>query len=116
MRRFLREKRPSEYNLLGYAATVLEGLAGYQLMECDPGDLHHSIRYPEDRARMAGQIERMRTDPKPFALVQSTLGIGFEQISQAFELLAAAHAPMARLDGSPTARPPVRTGPPPPAG
>ncbi len=104
MRRFLREKRPSEYNLLGYAATVLEGLAGYHLIECDPGDLHHSIRYPEDRSRLTGEIERMRTEPKPFALVQSALGIGFEQISAAFELLAAAHAQTAQRQDSPAAR------------
>ena len=89
IRRFLREKRPSEYNLLGYAATVLERGAGYHLIECDPQDLHHSIRYPEDRARVVEEIERMRTEPKPFALVQSTLGIGLEQVSELFDRLAA---------------------------
>ena len=89
IRRFLREKRPSEYNLLGYAATVLERGAGYHLIECDPQDLHHSIRYPEDRARVLQEIERMRTEPKPFALVQSTLGIGLEQVSELFDRLAA---------------------------
>jgi hypothetical protein len=95
IRRFLREQRPSEYNLLGYAATALEGLAGYHLMECDPGDLHHSIRYPEDRERLVEEIERMRTQPKPFALVQSTLGIGIEQVSEAFDRLVEAqtHSP-----------------------
>ena len=92
MRRFLGEKRPSEYNLLGYAATVLEGLAGYHLIECEPEELHHSIRYPEDRLRLAEEIEGMRTRPKPFALIQSTLGIGFEQIAQAFDLLVEAHS------------------------
>jgi hypothetical protein len=104
MRRFLREKRPSEYNLLGYAATVLEGLEGYHLIECDPGDLHHSIRYPEDRSRLAGEIERMRTEPKPFALVQSTLGIGFEQTLGVFELLAEARAQAAPRQASPASR------------
>lgn len=92
MRRFLREKRPSEYNLLGYAATVLERCAGYQLIECHPEELHHSIRYPEDRLRVVEEIESMRTRPKPFALVQSTLGIRVEEISAAFETLAEAHA------------------------
>jgi hypothetical protein len=100
MRRFLREKRPSEYNLLGYAATVLEGCAGYQLIECDPQELHHSIRYPEDRLRVIEEIESMRTQPKPFALVQSTLGIRLEQISEAFDRLAAAHAQSASRDAS----------------
>lgn len=92
LRRFLQEKRPSEYNLLGYAATVLEGLAGYHLIECEPEDLHHSIRYPEDRSRLDEEIENMRTRPKPFALIQSTVGIGFEQISEAFDRLSGAHA------------------------
>lgn len=104
VRRFLREKRPSEYNLLGYAATVLEGLAGYHLMECDPEELHHSIRYPEDRLRVIEEIESMRTRPKPFALVQSTLGIRFEQISAAFDRLAEAQAATSSRDASLTAR------------
>lgn len=104
MRRFLKEKRPSEYNLLGYAATVLEGGAGYHLVECEPEALHHSLRYPEDRLRVVAEIESMRTRPKPFALVQSTLGIRFEQISAAFESLVEAQARTSSRDGSPAAR------------
>ena len=104
MRRFLREKRPSEYNLLGYAATVLEGLAGYHLIECDPEELHHSIRYPEDRLRVVEEIESMRTLSKPFALIQSTLGIRFEQISEAFDRLAEAHASTRARDACLTER------------
>ncbi len=38
VRRFIAQQRPSEYNLLGYAATVLEGCAGYQLIECNAAD------------------------------------------------------------------------------
>ena len=34
IRRFTAQARPSEYNLLGYAATVLEGGAGYELIDC----------------------------------------------------------------------------------
>jgi hypothetical protein len=104
IRRFLREQRPSEYNLLGYAATALEGLAGYHLMECDPGDLHHSIRYPEDRGRLVEEIERMRTQPKPFALVQSTLGIGIEQVSEAFDRLVEAQTRARARDAALPAR------------
>jgi Family of unknown function (DUF6492) len=104
MRRFLKEKRPSEYNLLGYAATVLEGGAGYHLVECAPEELHHSIRYPEDRLRVIEEIESMRTQPKPFALVQSTLGVSLEQISEAFDRLAEAHARIATRDASLTAQ------------
>jgi Family of unknown function (DUF6492) len=107
IRRFLRESRPSEYNLLGYAATVLEGLAGYHLVECDPGELHHSIRYPEDRARLLEEIESMRTRPKPFALVQSTLGVGFEQISEAFDRLVEAQARAPARDPSSRDSPPT---------
>src|SRR5262249_268992 len=73
VRRFPSEKRPSEYNLLGYSATVLEGGQGYYLVECNPDDLHHSIRFPEDRAQLAAEIERMQRHPKPFALIQSSL-------------------------------------------
>lgn len=92
IRRFLHEKRPSEFNLLGHAATVLERGAGYHLIECGPRDLHHSIRYPEDRVLVTQEIERMRTDPKPFALIQSTAGVRVGQISEALDRLAEAHA------------------------
>jgi hypothetical protein len=34
----------------------------------------------------------MRTQPKPFALVQSTLGIRVEELCEAFDSLAKAHA------------------------
>lgn len=38
IRRFIAQQRPSEYNLLGYAATVLESNAGYELIECTRED------------------------------------------------------------------------------
>jgi Family of unknown function (DUF6492) len=91
VKRFLAQKRPSEYNLLGYAATVLEGGAGYRLVECNPDDLHHSIRFPEDRAHLAAEIERMREKPKDFALIQSTLGLKGEQLANAFDRVAEAY-------------------------
>jgi hypothetical protein len=91
VRRFLEQRRPSEYNLLGYAATVLEGGAGYQLIECNPDELHHSIRFPEDRARLENEIVQMQTHPKGFVLIQSSLRVQFEQIARAFELVAQAH-------------------------
>lgn len=90
VRRFLAERRPSEYNLLGYAATVLEVGAGYHLIECDPAEQHHSIRFPEDRARLAEEIERMQIEPKPFALIQSTLELPFSQIANVFDRVAEA--------------------------
>lgn len=100
VRRFLQERRPSEYNLLGYAATVLEGGAGYHLVECNPDDLHHSIRFPEDRACLAKEIARMRVRPKDFALIQSTLKLPFEKVANVFEqIVAAQHA----ATGSPAA-------------
>jgi hypothetical protein len=91
VRRFLAERRPSEYNLLGYAATVLEESAGYQLVECDPDDLHHSIRFPEDRVRLDAEIEQMRQQPKDFALIQSTLRLDWEQIANAYARVEEAH-------------------------
>ncbi len=87
IRKFLTERRPSEYNLLGYAATVLEDCANYQLIECPPGDLHHSVRFPEDRERFAQEMEHMLAQPKQFALIQSTLGIESAQIAEAFRKL-----------------------------
>lgn len=88
LRRFIRLDRPSEYNLLGYAATVLEGCAGYALTDCEPDTLHHSIRFPEDRARLAAEIDRMCAQPKPFALIQSSLGIEPSVVAEVIERLA----------------------------
>jgi hypothetical protein len=90
VRRFLAERRPSEYNLLGYAATVLEFGEGYHLLECDPVDLHHSIRFPEDRVRLAEEIAQMQAEPKQFALIQSTLKIPFKQIANVLDLIVEA--------------------------
>ena len=93
LRRFIKLERPSEYNLLGYAATVLENCAGYELTECEPDLLHHSIRFPEDRARLAAEIDRMCERPKPFALIQSSLGIEPSVISEVIERLARIQPP-----------------------
>jgi len=87
IRKFLDERRPSEYNLLGYAATVLEQGSNYHLIECHPSDLHHSVRFPEDRARFADEMERMLLQPKQFALIQSTLRIDCAQIASVFRRL-----------------------------
>ena len=91
VKRFLEQKRPSEYNLLGHAAMVLEGGAGYQLIECNPGDLHHSIRFPEDSAHLDAEIELMRQQPKEFALIQSSLGLDIDRIAAAFARVEKAH-------------------------
>lgn len=91
VRRFLAQKRPSEYNLLGYAATVLEEGAGYHLLECNPDDVHHAIRFPEDREKLAAEVQRMRVQPKDFVLIQSSLKIQLDQITHAFECAAEAH-------------------------
>jgi hypothetical protein len=96
VRRFLAQKRPSEYNLLGYAAMVLEVGANYHLIECNPADLHHSIRFPEDRARLAAEIEQMQIEPKHFALIQSTLKLPFSQISNVFDRVAEAQRTASR--------------------
>lgn len=93
VRRFLAEERPSEYNLLGYSATELERCRGYRLVECSPDSQHHSIRFPEDKDRLAEELKHMQVDPKPFALIQSTLKLPFERIANVFEqIVAAQHA------------------------
>jgi hypothetical protein len=91
LRKFLEQKRPSEYNLLGHAATVFEGGAGYQLIECNPDDLHHSIRFPEDRVCFATEIEELSIRPKDFMLIQSSLGVPFDIVSRAFARVADAY-------------------------
>jgi hypothetical protein len=96
VRRFLAQIRPSEYNLLGYAATVLEECSGYHLIECQPSELHHSIRFREDRARLGEEIERMRIAPKHFALIQSTIKLPPAQIADVFERVAAAQREISR--------------------
>ncbi len=67
LRRFIAQQRPSEYNLLGYAATTLEGGTGYQLIECNPEELHHAVRLPSDQ--LAEAFERIeaahRAAPTP---------------------------------------------------
>ena len=92
IRRFLAERRPSEYNLLGHAATVLEQGSGYHLVECCPTELHHSVRFPEDKAHFGVEIEHMLRQPKHFALIQSTLHIECREIESAFDRLIAAHS------------------------
>jgi hypothetical protein len=63
--RFVRERRPSEYNLLGHAATVLEDGRDYILVECDPQDLHHSIRFDDDVKRLPAEAEHCLQAAKP---------------------------------------------------
>jgi hypothetical protein len=91
IRRFFAERRPSEYNLLGHSAMVLEEGAGYHLVECLPTDLHHSVRFPEDKQHFQAEIEHMLRQPKHFALIQSTLHIEFSEIESAFDRLMKAH-------------------------
>ena len=85
---FLLQGRPSEYNLLGYAASVLEQFRGYHLVECEPSDLTHSIRFPEDRNKFASIVECMLHQTKQFALVQSTAGIEAAEVERAFDALS----------------------------
>lgn len=90
VRLFLAQGRPSEYNLLGYAASVLEQFRGYHLVECEPSDLNHSIRFPEDRNKFASIVDCMLDQTKQFALVQSTSGIEAVEVERAFDALSQA--------------------------
>jgi hypothetical protein len=90
VRRFLAQGRPSEYNLLGYAASVLEQFRGYHLVECEPSDLNYSVRFPEDRNKFDSIVECMLRQTKQFALVQSTLGIEVGEVERAFDALSRA--------------------------
>jgi len=101
VRRFLAEYRPSEYNLLGYAASVLEKFHGYHLVECEPSELNHSIRFPEDLNRFASLVDCMLRQTKQFALVQSRLGIEAVEVERAFDQLARALPARVPLDRAP---------------
>jgi Family of unknown function (DUF6492) len=92
-RRFLAQKRPSEYHLLGYAATVLEGGTGYHVVECKPDDVHHSVRYKKDRENLGTVLAEMLAQPKDFALLQSRLKLNLRQIATAFDVVLAARLP-----------------------
>ena len=87
MLKFLQERRPSEYSLLGYAATVLDGGRNYELVECKPTDLHHAVRFPEDLVRFEQEMRHMLFQPKQFALIQSTVGIDPARIAAVFRVL-----------------------------
>jgi hypothetical protein len=97
IRLFLIQGRPSEYNLLGYAASVLEQFRGYHLVECEPSDLNHSIRFPEDREKFASMVECMLDQTKQFAFVQSTSGIEAVEVEGAFDALSRALAERGRV-------------------
>jgi hypothetical protein len=88
--RFLLENLASEYNLLGYTATVLEHCAGYRLIECNPEDVCLQLRYLEDRARLAEELALLRSHPQDFAWIQSRLRLDVDTIRRAFEGLATA--------------------------
>jgi hypothetical protein len=77
----------SEYNLLGYAATFLEHCENYSLIECSPSSLHHSVRFPEDKAHFETEMRHMLSQPKQFALIQSTLKLDTARIAAAFHRL-----------------------------
>ena len=87
LHKFLSEKRPCEYSLLGYAATVLEAGAHYHMMECSPTDVHHSVRLTQDRTRFAEEMRQMLAQPKHFALIQATLRTDPAQIASVFHRL-----------------------------
>ena len=94
VKRFLQERRPSEYNLLGYIATQIEGGRDYEVIECEPDSLHHAIRFAEDRTRFSEVFEHMVNQPKPFALIQSTVGVEPREIAAALDRLVAGRKSM----------------------
>jgi len=80
--RFLAEKRPSEFNLLGYAASILENLENYEVINCDPEDLHSSLRYQEDRDKTQLELAKFTDQPKDFFLIQSTLKLPINHVHE----------------------------------
>ena len=74
-------------HLLGYVASVVQHLEGYELTECDPEDVHHSIRYDADLARLPAVLENLHASGKPFALLQSRLRLDMRQVTRAVDAL-----------------------------
>ena len=71
------QRRPSEYNLLGYVAREIEGYEGYRREPCLPSDLHYSIRYEKDLEHLQETISSLKkgNNDRKFFLLQSTLGL-----------------------------------------
>jgi hypothetical protein len=90
MKRFLSERDPSEYNLLGYTAAQIEKLSQYELIEAPPETWHHSIRYDEDLANLDAQIQDCIAQPKDFFLIQSRLKLEKSDMTRAFNRIMAA--------------------------
>jgi hypothetical protein len=76
----------------------LEKYRGYHLVECEPSDLNHSIRFPEDLNKFVSLVDCMLGQTKPFALVQSRLGIEAAEVERAFDQLARALPTRVPLD------------------
>jgi len=79
--RFFSERRPSEYNLLGYSATIIEKGLGYSLIECNPADIHHSLRFKEDTDKFREEVDSCLRHPKHFFLIQSSLNLNIRHIT-----------------------------------
>jgi hypothetical protein len=86
-RRFLAQRRASEYHLLGYIASAVEQFEGYELTECDPEDVHHSIRYRHDLGRLPTVLGALQSSTKPFALLQSRLRLDIHPVEVAVDAL-----------------------------
>jgi hypothetical protein len=90
--RFFSERRPSEYNLLGYSATIIEKGLGYSLIECNPADIHHSLRFKEDTDKFREEVDSCLRHPKHFFLIQSSLNLNIRHITDAFDVVMAQSA------------------------
>lgn len=82
--RFIAERRPSEYNLLGHVATDMEELQGYHIVDCAPEDVHYSIRTKSTAEKMQGSINEIYRVRKKFFLVQSTAAAGPDWAERAY--------------------------------
>ncbi len=75
---FLRQPLPSEYNMLGYVATVHEAYDGYCKASFDPRNLTAELRHPEQLRTTSPMSLFNCHDEKPdalFMLLQSNLNI-----------------------------------------
>lgn len=84
LREFGQERRPAEFNLLGYAAEHLEGFSGYHIVDCQPTDLHHSIRYKNDVDIIENELEKITNENKNFFLIQSNLNLPDDAVRNIF--------------------------------
>jgi len=92
VKRFLEQKTPSEYNLLGHAAMVLEGGAGlraHRVQSRRPPPLRSA--FPKTAPISTPRSSACAPAAQGIRAIQSSLGLDIDRIAAAFSRVEAAH-------------------------